>query len=91
MVRILPSMRESGFGTLARGTKVVLEDGTELKGVTKIVLTAEVNDLWRAEITLSVHAPALNAFATFLPPVPERQPWWRRLLDLLSPGEDPIL
>lgn len=35
--------------TLAQGTKVLV-DGVELEGVHKIVITAEVNELWKAEI-----------------------------------------
>lgn len=47
---------QNGEGmSLTQGTKVVLEDGTELQGVRKIVLTAEVNDIWRADITCGVN------------------------------------
>lgn len=46
---------QEGFGpTQCQGTKVVLEDGSELPNVRKIVLTATVNGVWEAEITVGV-------------------------------------
>lgn len=42
---------------VCQGTRVVLEDGVELEGVTKIVLTAEVGEVWRAEIHCCVLVP----------------------------------
>lgn len=47
---------QAGLGlTKTQGTKVILEDGSELEGIRKIVLTAEVNDFWRADITCGVN------------------------------------
>lgn len=46
--------------TLAQGTKVLV-DGVELEGVQKIVLTAEVNELWRAEIHCLASFDAIHA------------------------------
>lgn len=46
---------QAGFEpTLTQGTKVILPDGSELPGVTKIVLTAEPNGLWTADVQINV-------------------------------------
>lgn len=44
-----------GSPHLARGTKVILSDGSELGGVTGITLRAEVNGLWKATIEVYPH------------------------------------
>ncbi|RXU01564.1 hypothetical protein B1F69_03930 [Pseudomonas syringae] len=44
-----------GSPHLARGTKVILSDGSELGGVTGITLRAEVNGLWKATIEVCPH------------------------------------
>ena len=46
---IIPS-RAGKNGTFTQGTQVLLEDGTELSGVTKIVLTAKADSLWHGEV-----------------------------------------
>lgn len=50
LVRIIPGACGDGFPHRTNGTKVLMPDGTELPRVTKIVLTAEPDDIWRAEI-----------------------------------------
>jgi hypothetical protein len=43
----------SGPGGRGMGSKLIdLEDGKEIAQITKIMLTAEANDLWRATVTL---------------------------------------
>lgn len=75
LARIVPVKR--GNGPMATmGTKVILGD-QELGGVTKIVLTAEINDIWRADITCHVLMQPMDALAVIHYP----KPWWRRALD----------
>lgn len=48
---IIPGPKSSpGVAHHTKGTKVILSDGSELSGVTRITLHAEVNDVWRAVI-----------------------------------------
>lgn len=53
-------------GPSTLGTKVTTMGGAEIPGISKIVITAHVDDLWRAEIDLLVHEIAVNAEAKFL-------------------------
>lgn len=48
LVTIIPPDLSPGNPTRTQGTKVVLEDGSELTNVKRVVLTADLNDLWRA-------------------------------------------
>lgn len=54
IVIVQPPRSESG-AVLARGTKVVTEDGHEITGVTKVTLIAEAGDVWRAVIECVPH------------------------------------
>ena len=40
-----------GLGQTTAGSRVLIDD-QELKGITKLVLTGEVNSIWKAEITM---------------------------------------
>lgn len=62
IVRIVPSDLR-GAVHLANGTKVLMPDGTEMPGVTEIVLTAKAGDIWRAQISCFVAAPEIVAKA----------------------------
>lgn len=73
-VRIVQERPSSSGIVMTQGTKVVLDDGSELQGVTKIVLTAEVNDIWRAEIHCHVGALDMQAEAVI-----HHAPWHARL------------
>lgn len=73
-VRIVQPSNDSGRFTPTQGTKVLLEDGSEIEGVYKIVLTAEVNSLWSAEIHCHPHMTDLSAWATI-----HKTGWWLRL------------
>jgi len=56
-----------GSPHLARGTKVILSDGSELGGLTSITLRAEVNGLWKATIEVCPHeVPTLMVEVTAL-------------------------
>lgn len=58
-----PKSHESG-AHLARGTRVILSDGSELAGVTELTLTACVNGVWQATITVDpLAAPTIAADA----------------------------
>lgn len=56
----------------AYGTKVLLEDGSELEGVTKIVLTATPGDMWKAEIHCYALAEQVVAEANIIDSTPPR-------------------
>ena len=73
--RIIPTGPHGGAHK-THGTKVMVGD-VELAGISRIVLTADVNDVWRAEIHCFAHAPEVEALATLVRP---RRPWWRLLL-----------
>lgn len=75
-VRIIPPKSSSeSRAVMTQGTKVMVGD-QELKGVVKIVLTAEVNDIWRADITCHFLAQPISALAT----IHYQKRWWERLL-----------
>lgn len=79
ILTIVPSAPDTETGrSITHGTKVML-DGQELKGVTKIVITGEVNDVWRASIECMVNVSAMPGM---LLEVVEATPltWWRRVL-----------
>lgn len=70
-VTIVPPTAEPGQLLPSQGTKVILPDGTELEGVTKVEMVASLNDVWRAVIHLHAHmAVAQGVEATFVA-VPE--------------------
>lgn len=49
VVKIVPAERAEGDGPyLARGTKIILSDGSELSHVTAVTLRAEAGGVWRA-------------------------------------------
>lgn len=74
-VKIVGVPVESGQLQITQGTKVLLPSGEELKGVHKIVLTAEVNDFWRAEIHCFAQVTDLQAQAFV-----HRPSLWQRLV-----------
>lgn len=77
-VTIVPPHALQGQACKTHGTKVVLEDGTVLGGVTRIELTACVNDVWRARIEVT---PTIGVMAGMEAEIIIGKPsWWRRLL-----------
>jgi hypothetical protein len=63
VLRIVPRENPDGGAHLTQGTQVLMPDGTPLPGVTGIVLRADVNDVWRAEIHCNVEVTDLSALA----------------------------
>jgi hypothetical protein len=61
VARIVPPPSKDGI-TITRGTKVFV-GGVELACVTKIVLTAEINEPWRADISCLVRPPDVTCIA----------------------------
>ena len=57
LLRIVVPEREGNFAQVAQGTRCYVGD-TELTGVVRIELVAEVNELWRARVDLMVKPPA---------------------------------
>ena len=79
LLSIVPSSPDSESGySLTHGTKVML-DGQEVKGVTKIVITGEVNDVWRANIECMVNVSAMPGMLLEVVAVTPLT-WWRRVL-----------
>lgn len=83
LLSIIPSAPKSESGySITNGTKVML-DGQEVKGVTKIVITGSVNDVWRANIECMVNVSAMPG--VLLEVVTETPiTWWRRVLMRLA-------
>lgn len=78
-VTVVPGPVDEASGlTCTQGTKVLV-DGQELKGVTRVVLVAEVNDVWRAHIECYAQVPVMPGMCVV---VEDRAPmaWWRRML-----------
>lgn len=74
-VKIVGVPAEPGEPQRTQGTKVLLPSGEELKGVHRIVLVAEVNDLWRAEIHCHAQVTDLTALAFV-----HRPTLWQRVM-----------
>ena len=73
-VRIVPPATDKNGITLTQGTQVLLGD-VPLKNVTKIILTADVNDIWRAEIHCMVKMQPMDAMARIYYPKPWKVFW----------------
>lgn len=73
-VTIVPPISNKGGPALTQGTRVILEDGSELKGVYKIVLSAECNSVWTAEIHCHPRMTDMSVSARIY-----RPKWWTRV------------
>lgn len=82
IVRIVPPQAEECGLVKTCGTKVMIGD-VELPRVTKIVLKAEINSIWEAEIHCHVQMQPMDALAIIHYP----KPWWRRALEWIAGGE----
>lgn len=51
-VTIVPPEKGGAGAMMAQGTKVLTADGQEITGVTKVVLSAAVGELWEAVVHL---------------------------------------
>lgn len=80
LARIVPAEADDAMANLTNGTKVFVGD-QELTGVTRIVLTCDINDVWRARIDCMVQPPMdLQASAVIYFPTPwQRFRRWLRL------------
>lgn len=81
LARIVPPVAGEHGATLTRGTNVILPSGERLNGVTRITLTADTDDVWRASIECVVEPPPINAAIRAI--LYRREGWlarwWRRL------------
>ena len=72
-LRIVTNKPDKKTGlTKTQGTQVFAGD-TELTGITRIVLTADVNDVWRAQIDVMIQPPAdlvAESFVSYPDPTP---------------------
>lgn len=79
LLTIVPRQPDERTGlVLTRGTEVLL-DGKKVSGVTKVVLTASPNDVWRARVECFV---SLTTMPGMLVEVENAKPlsWWRKML-----------
>ena len=76
-----PAPLPSGI-SLTRGTKVLLEDGSEIGRVTRIVLTADINEAWRAQIDLLPTAGVMKGMVAVVDQ--KKASWWRTWLCRLA-------
>lgn len=80
-----PELGDGEWYAKTQGTKVVLEDGSVLSGVTKITLVAVTDDIWRAVIECNVKIQAVKVDAEIMPSpitvmIRNRPAWWQRVL-----------
>lgn len=78
---IPPESLESG-ATRTQGTRVVLDDGTELTQVTGIILEAQVNSLWHGTITCHPKMGVMKGMTVHIQY--GKASWWRTLLCRLA-------
>jgi len=82
LVKIVPP-KAGKFGLVkTSGTKVMIGQ-VELPNVIKIVLKAEVDSIWEAEIHCHVRMQPMDALAVIHYP----KPWWRRALKWIAGGD----
>jgi len=82
LVRIIPQERDASGPVPTMGTKVMVGD-QQLSGVTKIVLKAEVNGIWEADITCHARMQPMDAVATIHYP----KSWWQRVINWIAGDE----
>lgn len=84
LLRVIPPPADKSGHTLTRGTKVLTPGGAEIKGVYRIELVGDVDDVWRAVLHCHVQPPALSAECTV---VAKPMSWWRRWWAYVSGAE----
>lgn len=62
LVRIIPPAPYAAGYQVTIGTKVLMGE-TEIKGVTKIEIFGDVNDVWRARLSCLIEAPEITVIA----------------------------
>lgn len=60
LVTIIPDVPMGEGARRTQGTKVLLPDGRHLPGVTRIVITCDTNNVWRATIDCLANVPAFD-------------------------------
>lgn len=79
LITVIPGEADPINGVvITRGTRVMMGD-TEVKGVTKVVITGEPNDVWRAEIHCMINMKTMAGMLIDI----ERSyhsSWWRKAL-----------
>ena len=84
LVTIVPPKSTGKGFTVTNGTKVLLPNGTELKGVTGIRLIGHSNDVWRAEIECIAHVDEMPGMLASIRTSGKRLSLWQRVLLRLS-------
>lgn len=79
LIRIIPAIDTHGEVTPTQGTKVFLGD-TEITGIYRIEVTADINDVWRAVIHCHCHVEGITAEAEFV----DTRSWWERFSDYIK-------
>lgn len=79
LLTVVPSQPDEKTGlVLTRGTQVLI-DGKKVSGVTKVVLTAEPNDVWRARVECFVSLTTMPGMLVEVENT-RRLSWWRKML-----------
>jgi hypothetical protein len=89
LLTIIPPAHEPGSPVRAAGTRVVTADGSEVSGVTKISLVAEVGmDVWRATIECTVDMQRMEGIEGEIvrKPLPGSRPLAEQLPDTQDGG-----
>lgn len=86
LMRIVPRKNADGSDSIVcNGTRVVLQDGTEVQGIKSITLVGEVGGVWRATLECIVHGPDITALndteKRWAKPRSKLHYWLARLLD----------
>jgi hypothetical protein len=69
---------------MVQGTKLFLEDGSQIGRVTKLTIHGEIGDVWRATVEV---IPEMGVWDGVIVNLKERKPaWWRTLLVRLAGG-----
>lgn len=63
LVKVVPGRSVDGMPQPTRGTQVLMPSGEAIRGVTRITLTADVNDVWRAQIECLASLDEITALA----------------------------
>lgn len=75
---------------IACGSKIIdLSTGEPLKNVTAISLRACADDIWRADVSFVGVAVDVAVLEDVFVRIPQL-PWWRRLLNTISPAQAPV-
>lgn len=83
LITVVPGEPDPANGVvLTRGTRVMMGD-TEVKGVTKVVITGEPDDVWRAEIHCMINMKTMPGMWIDIESS-YHSSWWRKALVWLA-------